>query len=109
VQATVDSRVVGFRPERGVKVPVVPLAAEYEAWIEQSLAAAEAEINDNFGFDPVTGELVSGPDGIPELTFLCGRPAEQTSSEETTAANASEQSAEPKDAEEATAEEQPDG
>lgn len=73
MQATLDQRVVGFRPERGVKVPVVPLIAEYEAWLDQSLATAAAGINDNFGFDPLTGQVTTGPDGIPESSPFAAR------------------------------------
>ena len=32
-QATIDRRVAGFRPAPGVKVPVVPLVADYAAWM----------------------------------------------------------------------------
>ncbi|MGC3969135.1 MAG: Tad domain-containing protein [Pirellulales bacterium] len=72
VSATVDQRVVGFQPEPGVKVPVMPLVAEYESWIDQSKAPVVAGQNDNYGFNPWTGEVTLGPDGIPELTFVCG-------------------------------------
>jgi hypothetical protein len=74
VQATLDTRVVGFRPERGVKAPILPLVAEYESWLKQSTAAVVAGKNDNFGVNPITGEVTFGPDGIPELVFVCGAP-----------------------------------
>lgn len=74
VQATLDTRVVGFRPERGVKAPLLPLVAEYESWLKQSTAEVVAGKNDNFGVNPMTGEVTFGPDGIPELVFVCGTP-----------------------------------
>ncbi|MBL9082398.1 MAG: Tad domain-containing protein [Planctomycetales bacterium] len=74
VQATLDQRVVGFRPERGVKAPILPLVAEYESWIKQSTAEVVAGKNDNYGVNPVTGEVTFGPDGIPELVFVSGAP-----------------------------------
>lgn len=95
VQATLDQRVVGFRPERGVKVPVVPMIAEYEAWLDQSLATPAAGMNDNFGFDPFTGQVTTGPDGIPELVFVCGPPqaAPSTADEQADAAASTTESA----------------
>lgn len=93
VQATLDQRVAGFCPEQGVKVPVVPLIAEYDAWLDQSLASPTAGMNDNFGFDPSTGLVTAGPDGIPELVFVCGIPqaaASTTSAEADAGASTTE-------------------
>ncbi|MBA4016596.1 MAG: hypothetical protein C0483_05360 [Pirellula sp.] len=101
VQATLDQRVAGFRPEPGVKVPVVPLIAEYDAWIEQSLASPTAGVNDNFGFDPFTGQVTAGPDGIPELVFVCGVPnSEPPTPDDEPAADASATEAPAADGEE---------
>lgn len=95
VQATLDQRVVGFRPERGVKVPVVPLIAEYQAWLDQSKVTPAAGINDNFGFDPISGQVTTGPDGIPELVFVCGPPqaASATMDEQADAADSTTEGA----------------
>lgn len=68
-QATLDRRVAGFRPEPGVKVPCVPLAAEYESWMKQALAACKPGVNDRYTVNYATGEVTLGSDGIPEITL----------------------------------------
>ncbi|MHC4879557.1 MAG: hypothetical protein ACYTGL_24145 [Planctomycetota bacterium] len=73
-EATVDNRVVGFRPLNGVPVPVLPIAIlrasrdasdvpNWERDIEQRLGS------DNFSIDPETGEVLPEPDGIPEIVL----------------------------------------
>jgi hypothetical protein len=103
VQATLDQRVVGFRPEPGVKAPILPLVAEYEAWIKQSTAEVIAGKNDNYGVNPLTGEVTFGPDGIPELVFVSGMP-KAPPAETTANADAGEQTSATED--EAGAEEE---
>lgn len=77
-QATLDRRVAGFRPEPGVKVPVVPLCAEYDSWMKQALARCQAGVNDNYTVNYATGEVTPGPDGIPEITLSTGIPQSST-------------------------------
>ncbi len=71
-QASLDHRVIGFRAEPGVKAPLMPLIAELNAWLEQAEALADAETNDLYTVDPISGAVTAGPDGIPELTFNSG-------------------------------------
>ena len=71
-QASLDRRVIGFRAEPGVKAPLVPLIAEFNAWLDQAEALADAETNDLYTVDPISGAVTAGPDGIPELTFNSG-------------------------------------
>ena len=71
-QATLDRRVAGFRPEPGVRVPVVPLAAEYTAWMRLATLRAVPGINDQFAVNYQTGSVVAGPDGVPEIVLACG-------------------------------------
>lgn len=66
-QATLDRRIAGFRPESGVRVPVVPVCVEYESWMKQATARCRTGINDNYTIDYATGEVTPGPDGIPEI------------------------------------------
>ena len=90
-QATLDTRIAGFKPERGVKAPVVPLAAEYGAWLKQAEAEPVAGVNDRFTVNPQTGQVTSGPDGIPEIVLNCGPnppPAASRSTESTEVADA---------------------
>ena len=73
-EATVDNRVVGFRPLDGQPVPALPLAIlrscgdertpTWQRDIEQRLGG------DRFGIDPETGAVIERPDGIPEIV-LC--------------------------------------
>jgi len=82
-QATLDTRIAGFKPERGVKVPVVPLAAEYEAWMKQAEAEPVAGVNDRFTVNMQTGRITQGPDGIAELVLNCGPNPPPTASRST--------------------------
>lgn len=68
-QATLDRRVAGFRPEPGVKVPCVPLAAEYESWMKQATAKCRPGVNDRYTVNYTTGEVTLGSDGVPEITL----------------------------------------
>jgi hypothetical protein len=71
VQASIDQRVIGFRPEPGVKAPVIPMIGEYESWWKQATAAATA-LNDQYAVDPQSGAVTMGSDGIPEITLVLG-------------------------------------
>jgi len=104
-QATLDRRVAGFRPEPGVKVPCVPLAAEYESWMKQALARCRSGINDRYTVNYATGEVTLGPDGIPEITLSTAArnndaPSEDTA--ETENAEAADTAAEANSADDST-------
>jgi len=75
-EATLEQRILGFRPTRQCHIPMLPLAApatgSSEAWISQAFAVPVSGRNDRFHVDPHTGETVAGHDGIPEIEL---RPA----------------------------------
>lgn len=94
-QATLDRRVAGFRPEPGVKVPCVPLAAEYESWMKQATARCRPGVNDRYTVNYTTGEVALGSDGIPEITLSTGArnndaPSEDGAESDTAAAKTNE-------------------
>lgn len=94
-QASIDQRIVGFRPEPGVKAPVMPLIADYESWWKQAQAAATT-LNDQFAVDPQTGAVTAGADGIPEIVMTLGSSqavAVDGVAEATTAGESDEQAA----------------
>ena len=74
VEATVDNRVIGVRPLENLPVPALPLAIWYmdptgartDTWNGQILSGAGP---DNYGYDPIGHQVLSGPDGIPEITL----------------------------------------
>lgn len=70
-RATLDQRVYGFRPVGNVPIPLIPLtvlaSGSSASWTTQAQAAAVPNVNDNFTVDPTTGQVTSGPDGIPEV------------------------------------------
>lgn len=70
-RATLDQRVYGFRPVGDIPIPVIPLtvlaSGSAASWTTQAQAAAVAGVNDNYTVDQHTGQVTSGPDGIPEV------------------------------------------
>jgi hypothetical protein len=58
-----------------VKVPVVPLVADYAAWTSNFEKIAAGEATDEYAVDPLTNMVTSGSDGIAELTLVCGAEA----------------------------------
>lgn len=68
-RATLDPRLVGFRPEPHVKVPVLPLVVTAEVWHAQAAASAGSE-NDRYTVDPATGRILTGADGVVEVTLF---------------------------------------
>ena len=73
-EATVDNRVVGFRPLDGQPVPALPLAI-LRACDDERTPTWQRDIeqrkgDDRFGIDPETGAVIEQPDGIPEI-ILC--------------------------------------
>lgn len=112
-QASLDHRVIGFRAEPGVKAPLVPLIAELNAWLEQAEALADAETNDLYTVDPISGAVTAGPDGIPELTFNSGSALAATDAatakpaiEDTATNNSAAEATAPSDAKESGAEDE---
>ncbi len=82
-EATVDNRVVGFRPLNGVPVPALPLAILRASREASNVPTWERDIeqrlgSDNFGIDPETGDVLPEPDGIPEIVLRNTSPREQS-------------------------------
>jgi hypothetical protein len=77
VEATVDNRVCGVRPQNGTPVPAYPLAIwrsdpsglRADTWECQIEARRGA---DQFGYDPIGHRVYSGSDGIPEIVLRSG-------------------------------------
>lgn len=72
VEASFDNHIVGFRPFQGVPVPALPLAIladdpqrrRTDTW---SVQIEQRAGSDNFKYDPVSGRVSRGTDGIPEI------------------------------------------
>jgi hypothetical protein len=73
-EATIDNRIAGVRPGDDIAVPALPLAiwkngapgCEQESWephIEQRAG------KDRFAYDPSTGRVSAGSDGLPEIVL----------------------------------------
>jgi hypothetical protein len=73
-QATLDNRIIGFRPLEEVPVPALPFAIleddpkgkrtdTWNAMIEQRQG------EDNYSYNAKTGRVKNGPDGIPEIVL----------------------------------------
>jgi hypothetical protein len=70
--ATVDNHVIGLRPLPGANAPALPLGILYndptgkrtDTWAMQ---IDQRKGPDLFRYDPLTGLISSGPDGIPEI------------------------------------------
>ncbi|WP_339729866.1 hypothetical protein [uncultured Gimesia sp.] len=78
IEASLDNHVVGIRPFENVAVPAFPLAIlkddptgkHTETW---ELQIVQKKGNDEYQFDPATGKVTRGTDGIPEIK-LTGKP-----------------------------------
>ncbi|QDV49186.1 hypothetical protein [Gimesia fumaroli] len=78
IEASLDNHVVGIRPFENVAVPAFPLAIlkddptgkHTETW---ELQIVQKKGNDEYQFDPKTGKVTRGSDGIPEIK-LTGKP-----------------------------------
>lgn len=73
-EATIDNHIVGFQSVAGARVPMLPLAilANDPSGQRQDTWKVQIEQRrgpDNYHFDPSTGEVHSGADGIPEITL----------------------------------------
>ncbi|MCE9607113.1 MAG: hypothetical protein K8U03_19690 [Planctomycetia bacterium] len=93
-QATLDRRIAGFRPEPGVKVPVMPLVADYDSWMKQATARA-TNVNDRYTVNYQTGEVLAGPDGIPEVLVSTGAKKASDGNDADTQASGAEADAKP--------------
>jgi hypothetical protein len=75
-RATVDQRVVGFRPAGHVTVPMVPLMIQPFDNVAQARSAGHARgqssSSDHFSVDPKTGHVKAGRDGLDEITIRLG-------------------------------------
>lgn len=73
-EASIDNRIVGFQPLNGVPIPALPLAIlkadlkkrGLQSWNE---AIFDRQGSDRFCYHEDSGEISSGPDGIPEITL----------------------------------------
>lgn len=78
IEASLDNHVVGIRPFENVAVPAFPLAIlkndptgkHTQTW---ELQIVQKKGNDEYQFDPLTGKVTHGSDGIPEIK-LTGKP-----------------------------------
>lgn len=74
-EATIDNHIVGFQSVAGSRVPMLPLAilANDPSGLRQDTWKVQIEQRrgpDNYRFDPSTGEVHSGADGIPEIRLI---------------------------------------
>jgi len=71
-EASIDNRLVGVQPLNGVPIPALPLAIlksnidgrSLETW---DSAIVKRQGSDRFSYHEDTGDISSGPDGIPEI------------------------------------------
>lgn len=69
--ATFREGIVGYRvTDRTGNADLLPLALHVISWNEYLAGTRNA--GDNFTYDPDTGQITSGPDGIPELNIYPG-------------------------------------
>jgi Flp pilus assembly protein TadG len=69
--ATFQDGVVGFRVTDGTPFAgLVPFALRESYW--QDLVGGTYNNGDNYTYDPDTGEVTDGPDGIPEINLFPG-------------------------------------
>lgn len=64
--AVLDGRMYAYRPVDNVRGPAIPVTIWKQKWLDEIINGAG---EDNYGFDPVTGEVTLGPDGIPEISI----------------------------------------
>jgi hypothetical protein len=55
-----------------VRVPLIPLVADYAGWMAAATQPASQGANDQFCYDPTTGAVTSGSDGVAEMKLICG-------------------------------------
>ncbi len=64
--ATVEDRISGFRLQDGETAPILPFAMYEESWNEAFDGISDF---DDYSYDPDTGTVTSGSDGVPEFCF----------------------------------------
>ena len=68
--ATFDDNVVGFRvTDKTPNASLLPFTVKVEDW---ATLLAGVQATDSFTFDPNTGAVVPGSDGVPELKMYPG-------------------------------------
>ncbi len=74
--AFLDGRMVAYKPKPGKGInPAVPVSVKHLQWVNEIL---NAQGQDNYGYDPVTGQVTDGPDGIPELSIFPNKQKTET-------------------------------
>jgi hypothetical protein len=67
--ASMDQRIIGFRPVKFVNVPMVPLAASSAIEWPSCVSGSATGKPDNYSVNLRTGSVSSGSDGIAEITL----------------------------------------
>lgn len=68
--------IVGWRiPSNGANIGLLPIAVKLSSW--QDFMAGTLGNGDNYAYDPETGAVTAGSDGIPELNIYPGSAAGQ--------------------------------
>ncbi|MBS0203691.1 MAG: hypothetical protein JSS49_12370 [Planctomycetes bacterium] len=86
VEATIDNRICGVRPNDGTPVPAIPIAIWWKDPAGLRVDTWQAQIEsrrgaDQYGYDPIAHTVYSGSDGIPEIVLRSqqtGQPAANT-------------------------------
>lgn len=73
-EASVDNRIIGVQPGDNSPVPALPIAIMYthadprreDTWMNMINRRLGTDL---YGYDSETGEVINGPDGIPEITL----------------------------------------
>ncbi|NLX04426.1 MAG: hypothetical protein GXY33_04700 [Phycisphaerae bacterium] len=73
--AYLDMRMKGYRPVQNKRGPTIPVSV-YKDRFEHDVVFALG--GDNFGYDPQTGQITQGADGIPELVIFPERQNDYT-------------------------------
>ncbi len=64
--AYLDTRVSGYRAIEGRSGPAIPVSVRWDTFDNDVVKRLGT---DEYGFDPVTGKVTQGPDGIPEVSI----------------------------------------
>lgn len=83
VEASIDNRVCGVRPQDGTPVPAFPIAIWWKdpAGLRADTWQTQIEARkgpDQYGYDTVGQRVYSGSDGIPEIVLSCQAQGGQT-------------------------------
>lgn len=70
--AMAEDNIIGFRMgDDGGNPELMPLSLRNDSWVNLLMTGANSG-NDNYSFDPITGEVYAGADGLPELNLYPG-------------------------------------